>query len=362
MTIRDLLRRGARSPSDARRWYRVARGRRHRGAPRVFYGVDRLPRLVEPAHGGMIKFQALADAFPNETRDFNILYLGSSTLPPDARLLIRLARRRGAGFAWNQDGVAYPGWHGPGWERVNHPLARALHAADHVLYQSDFCKLSADAFLGPRSGPSEILHNPVDTERFVPADDGPARPTLLLGGNQSQRYRFATAVATLALLPQEWRLLVSGRVAWEGDERRSRREAEAMLVGHSVADRVELIGRYTQAEAPAVMKRSTLLLHTKYNDPCPTVVLEAMSAGLPVVYSHSGGTPELVGDEAGIGVEAPLDWERDHPPDPEALAAAVLAVSARQGAFAAAARARALRFDMRPWVARHRVLFTELAG
>ena len=62
------------------------------------------------------------------------------------------------------------------------------------------------------------------------------------------------------------------------------------------------------------MRRADLLLHTKYNDPCPTVVLEAMASGLPVVYSASGGVPELVGEEAGVGIPAPFDWEHDHPP------------------------------------------------
>ena len=39
-----------------------------------------------------------------------------------------------------------------------------------------------------------------------------------------------------------------------------------------------------------------------------------MAAGLPVVHPASGGTVELVGDDAGVGVPHPESWERDEPP------------------------------------------------
>src|ERR671939_1598584 len=128
-------------------------------------------------------------------------------------MLVRLARRRGATFAWNQDGAAYRGWYGDGWQLVNAPRARLLHEADHVFFQSAFCKLSADRFYGERQGPWEVLHNPVDTRRFTPVAR-PRRPlTLLLGGNQYQRYRLEAALATLAQLP-EARLLVAGALSF----------------------------------------------------------------------------------------------------------------------------------------------------
>ena len=38
----------------------------------------------------------------------------------------------------NQDGVGYPGWAGARTDEVNRPLRRAVLAADHVLYQSEF--------------------------------------------------------------------------------------------------------------------------------------------------------------------------------------------------------------------------------
>jgi glycosyltransferase involved in cell wall biosynthesis len=105
-----------------------------------------------------------------------------------------------------------------------------------------------------------------------------------------------------------------------------------------------------------------LLLHTKVKDPCPTLVLEAMASGLPVVYPASGGTVELVGDDAGVGVPHADSWERDEPPSPDALADAVDTVLADLDRYAAAARSRAVeRFSLEPWLDRHAELFARLA-
>jgi glycosyltransferase involved in cell wall biosynthesis len=324
----------------------------------VSYGRESMPEHVL---GGAVKFQLLERAFPNTPRDFNVLYLGSSSLPLDARMLVRLARRRGAAFVWNQNGVAYQGWYGDGWELVNRPRARLLHEADHVVYQSAFCKLSADRFYGPATGPCEILHNPVDTAAFAPPRERPKRPlTLLLAGSQYQRYRVELALQTLALLRAERpdaRLVVTGELSFAPDGR-----AQALELGRrlGVEDAVELVGPYLQEEAPALFARADILLHPKVNDPCPTSVLEALACGLPVVYSASGGTPELVGDDAGVGIETPLDWEVDRPPSAQELAAAVVVLAEELPERAASARERALRFDVRPWIERHRELFEEL--
>ena len=98
------------------------------------------------------------------------------------------------------------------------------------------------------------------------------------------------------------------------------------------------------------------------NDPCPSVVLEALASGVPVVYPRSGGVPELVGDDGGIGVPHPDGFERDEPPDADALADAVTRVLADLPAYRAAARARAVdRFSLEPWLDRHAELFERLA-
>ena len=336
------------------RWDEIAATPPRENGLAVSYGVELMPSPGDVVYGGHVKFSLLHEELPNAPRDFNVLYLGSSALPIEASKLVDLARRRAAAFVWNQNGVAYPGWYGDGWQLVNEPRTKLLHQADYVFFQSAFSKISADRFYGERQGPWEILHNPVDTRRFVYGLRDSRPLTLLLGGNQYQRYRLETALAATDLVRRERpevRLLVAGAVASDPAELIRRLGLEAA---------VEFLGPYTQAEAPALMQRADILLHTKYNDPCPTVVLEAMASGLPVVHSKSGGTPELVGTHAGIGIDAPLDWERDHPPAPDALAEAVLGVAARLSDYSAAARDRSLRFDRQRWIDRHHEVFTEL--
>ena len=337
-----------------------------KGQPCVSYGYDHIPRFDELSHGGIVKLQHMQTVFPNSSRCFNLLYMVSSMLLPDWAQLLWLANQKGARIVWNQNGVWYPGCYGPGWEKVNTPMKKVLHAADYVFYQSRFCKLSADLFLGERHGRWEILYNAVDTNVFTPAPSNPdpQHLVLLLGGSQNEYYRLETAfrtVATLARQRGDVRLLVAGMLNWIADEAEATRIAEKLIHDLGIADRVEFLGPYTQEEAPAILQRAHLLLHTKYNDPCPGLVIEAMACGLPVVYSKSGGVPELVGDEAGIGVPVELNWEKNIPVAPQALADAVLNIIEQRTKYAEAARQRAVdQFDLHPWLERHRKVFEEL--
>jgi glycosyltransferase involved in cell wall biosynthesis len=317
----------------------------------VFYGHRRLPAPGDPVEGGMVKFQRLQTFFPNRTRDFNLLYLGSSSLPAGEQSVIALAKRRAAPVLLNQNGVAYPGWAGARTEDLNDRLRGVFRAADHVIFQSEFCRVAAQRFLGDCEAPTEILHNAVDTTVFTPGERPTGGPLILLGGDQTATYRLDAALRTLAHLPDA-RLLVTGTVLEDG-----RGLADEL----GLADRVLFTGRYAQREAVDIYRRAHLLLHPKVNDPCPNVVLEGLACGLPVVHSASGGTPELVA-EAGIGVPSETTWDEDVPPNPRQLAVAVRDVLDRLDDYRAAARERALQFDFAPWVDRHRRLFAELVG
>ena len=328
----------------------------------VFFGENLVPAASEKVvKGGVIKVQRLNEFFPNTSRRFNVFYMVSSKYPLYAEQMQRSARRKGAKIVWNQDGVAYPAWMPSGWEDANVRMAQFLHDADYVFYQSEFAKICADQFLGNRKGQSEILYNAVDTAEFRPAKNKKLSSglTLLVMGSQYHNYPLKSAIRTLACIQKtclKTRIVIAGKV-WD----HVLKPLNQLISDLHLQDNVTFLPPFLQKEAVQVFHQCDILLHTKIQDVCPGIVIEAMASGLPVVYSISGGVPELVGDEAGMGVPTTACWEKRVSPPPEAWAEAVLTVAEKHQYCSAASRQRAVeRFDLKPWVERHRQVFSEL--
>jgi glycosyltransferase involved in cell wall biosynthesis len=330
--------------------------------PLVYYGYDEIPGKDQIVSGGMVKAQDLITTFPNTTAGANITYLISSSLPHYASVMLKAAKKCGCKVVVNQNGTASLGWYGDGWQKANIPLKQALDKADYIVFQSSFCKQAADLHLGKRDTPSEVLHNPVDTDFFTPSREG-FRHRLLLAGSHHQFYRVKSALDTLIhLLPHQPSagLTIAGKYRWLPDEEQCKDQMLEYIRSKGLTGHITVEGAYTQKEARKLFQNHDILIHTKYNDPCPRLVVEALSSGLPIAYSCSGGVPELVG-EAGIGIPAPIDWDNLHPPDPELLAGAVDKIFHNYDTFSQKARERAVaQFDVKPWLKKHAEIFRML--
>lgn len=325
------------------------------GAPRLFYGGAR----AGSGGGPLVKVARLQAAFPEDRKGYNLVYLLSNAPYLSASALATL-KTRAVPVVLNQNGTFYPAWFDGDWQAKNAEMAHAYHGADHVFWQSAFCKRFADIHLGVRKGPGEILFNAVDTTRFCPAPR-PSRPVTFLVAGKIEHHlynRVGDAVIALAALRKggiDGRLIVAGSM---DDE--SARRAEADIARFGLDDEVDLLGAYDQAGAPAIYRRADVYLMTKPNDPCPNTVLEAMACGLPVVYSASGGVPELAG-ETGWPLKIVESTQTMVWPLAGVLTDAMAAATTGFSGQGEAARARAVaRFDIAPWIARHRAVFEDL--
>ncbi len=329
------------------------------GEPRLFYGGAR----AGDRGGPKVKIAKLASVFSEHWWTYNLVYVLSNApyLPPSA---LRRLKGRAVPIVGNQNGVFYAAWYGGDWEGENRRMAEPYHLADHVFYQSKFCRRAAERFLGCREGAGEILYNAVDTQHFVPLPgerDG-TDPFVFLVAGKVQAHQGFRIKAPLQGLAAARKQGLDARLAVAGDIDaavldRSRKLADRLGVGAQFTHR----GPYRQEDAPAVFCAAHAFVIANHNDACPTTVIEALSSGLPVIYATSGGVPELVGGDAGVELKTGESWDEMLVPEPQDIGDAMVRVAENHTAMSAAARSRAVeRFDIGPWLERHRQVFLSL--
>ncbi len=359
--IKQIVRDAVDFPQRLRRRSEWKRIRRAEGADPVlgFGGLLAPGRFV---HGGAVKLLSLRDALATDEQCFNVLYLVSSAQAEFAENLVAACRRQGIKFVWNQNGVGYPGWAGAEAERHNAPMRRLRAAADFVVYQSEFCRASAEKFLGPCVRPHSVLFNPVDLEKFRPRENvlPPSPLRLLAMGTQNYRERVIAVldcVCVLRAADVECVLTVAGPLLWKN----AADDLHDAVASRGLTGTVKVRPPFDQNEAPTIYRDHHILVHPKYLDPCPTVVAEALACGLPVVGSRSGGIPELTDAACAELIEVPVVWDRLITPSGDELARATKSIAGNLADASRAARRRAESlFDARRWVEAHREIFQNL--
>ena len=119
-----------------------------------------------------------------------------------------------------------------------------------MIYQSAFCRDSAERFLGPCEAASEIIFNPVDLQKFRPAATPlPAEPLRLLTlGTHGYAQRVLSTIDCARVLTDrgiDCLLTIAGRLGWSGGVAETRR-AIAKL---GLDEKVTVLASFTQEEA-----------------------------------------------------------------------------------------------------------------
>jgi glycosyltransferase involved in cell wall biosynthesis len=207
--------------------------------------------------------------------------------------------------------------HKPTWRSVDRYIALAPHIAVHL---KTFGITDAQIAIKPNAVP--------DPGR---RDNGPGDGFLFMGRLVDHK--------GVGLLLDAWQRHADGalgtlRIIGDGPLRPA-----VESVAAARAD-VEYLGLRDWAAGQEIMRRAaTVVVPSTYQDILPTVILEALSHGRPVVGTAVGGTPYLVGtDPDHDPATTPPGWVV--PTDPPALAEALAAARHGSAALTTAARDR----------------------
>jgi len=160
----------------------------------------------------------------------------------------------------------------------------------------------------------EVVHNPVDLERWNPARIDRARARADLGQAGERRLLLGvvaqltpwkgqdTAIEALAQLCREGvdaHLLLIGSAKFVARSTRFDNEAyvarlRRLAADASLTDRVSFLGE--REDVPALIRALDVLLLPSWEEPFGRALIEAMALGVPVIATNVGGPPEIITD------------------------------------------------------------------
>lgn len=217
--------------------------------------------------------------------------------------------------------------------RRDYPGLVREHArrAAHVIVPSHYTARQVESELGVSPARMTVCY-PGAPEWNAPADRDrqPGKRHVLFVGTLEERKNVGTLLGAYRELAARWPdvppLLLAGRARPEA----SRWLAE--IARPPLAGRVRYLGYVADAERRGLFDSAALFVLPSHHEGFGMPVLEAMTAGVPVIVSNRGALPEVVG-EAGLVVD----------PDDAAALCGAMERMLTDDAFAAASAAKGLQ-------------------
>ncbi len=180
---------------------------------------------------------------------------------------------------------------------MNKPIRRSISQADGVVYQSRWSKKFAETMLKVRPKVSEVIWNGIDQTDFREGKVGSSFDKLFMC---CSHWRVNKRLESIVQSFLEFKSLRDENIG-------------LMVVGNSdchIDDpSVAYLGMIS-GRLDAIYRSADYMCHICHLDACPNTVIEALSAGLPVLCNNIGGTPELVkSDGVIVDLDKPFDFQ-----------------------------------------------------
>jgi glycosyltransferase involved in cell wall biosynthesis len=165
----------------------------------------------------------------------------------------------------------------------------AADAADLIIAVSGFTGAQVEEYLGVPASRIRVIHHGV-LPRAIPAVS--RENVVLCIGAIQRRKNQAALIRAFRALPADWSLVLAGSNGFGAEE------ALAAIAQSPCADRIYLTGYLSEPEIARWYGRASIFAFPSLDEGFGMPVLEAMSAGVPVITSNRSALPEVAGDAA----------------------------------------------------------------
>jgi colanic acid/amylovoran biosynthesis glycosyltransferase len=185
-------------------------------------------------------------------------------------------------------------------------LGKLVDTAQAIVTETDYAAQFLRERFPDRAGRVHRIYNGLDLSEFGRADFSSVPPLIISVGRLIPKKGFSDLIRVCALLAdrgKSFRCEIIGQGPIENDLRNE-------IAQHGLQRYVILAGTKPQSQLRQCLAAANVFVLPSVIDPeggmdnLPTVIMEAMSTGLPVVSTNIGGIPEMViENETGFLVE-----------------------------------------------------------
>ena len=176
------------------------------------------------------------------------------------------------------------------YKHMNKGIMQSMYESNGIVYQGKFCADAYRKFLGIKDVNFKIIPNGASPDEFIQRD---IRNYFLVSGRWRPHKRLKQTISSFLLALKKGLdadLVITG----EPDKK----------VNHP---RIKYTGWQNSKQLRKLLSKAIASLHLTWLDWCPNSMIEAIVAGVPIIYSKSGGHNDI-GPGSGIGI-GDVQWK-----------------------------------------------------